>query len=132
MNFQEYLTGLLTEDKKELTIINATPHDITFKGTTEIVFKKSDIVARVETKSTKEDFIEYGDETIPLYSNSYGDIVGLPKAETGTLYIVSALVLSANKEGKNQRNDLIAPDTSPNGGAVRENGQIKAVTRFVI
>jgi len=126
--FECFVNYLLENDKETIEIINATPHPIVLKTSSkEITYPKSDILARVETKSKKVDDIE-----VEVYENVYGDVQGLPKEKNGVYYIVSAMVLSANKESNNKRTDLIAPDTSPNGGAIRDGGQIKAVTRFVV
>lgn len=54
--------------------------------------------------------------------NVYGEITGLPEAEQGTIYIVSALVAQAVKG----RSDVVVPD-----GSVRnQDGQIVGCTGF--
>lgn len=57
----------------------------------------------------------------------YGPIEGLPEPQPGVLYIVSALVGAV----LGSRDDVVMPGTGPNDGAIRENGQVKAVTRLV-
>jgi hypothetical protein len=105
-------------------------------GSSEIVYPKSDVLARVKSKEKKLPglVVVDGDKEldVDLYEYTYGEIEGLPAEKHMTYYIVSAMVLSANKESDNPRKDLIAPDTSPNGGAIREGGLVKAVTRFCV
>ena len=119
-------------------IINATPRPINLKiGEKEIVFPKSEFLARVESTSKRVSDIVVDtdgtkDITVDLFEYTYGSINGLPKEKNGVYYIVSAMVLSANKESKNPRKDLISPDTNPNGGAIRDGGMIKAITRFCV
>ena len=58
---------------------------------------------------------------------TFGDIVDLPAPQDDTIYIVSALVLSAAKAAG--RTDCVAPDTA---NAVRDdNGHIVSVPGFV-
>jgi len=57
----------------------------------------------------------------------FGDIVDLPAPQNDTVYVVSAIVLSAAKE--QGRTDVVAPDTS---NAVRNDaGHIVSVPGFV-
>jgi hypothetical protein len=56
-------------------------------------------------------------------------IVGLPEPQPGVIFVTSAIVAeAATKAG---RRDVLAPGTGPNDGAIRENGQVVAVTRLV-
>jgi len=65
---------------------------------------------------------------LPLYEAPVmGAVEGLPKPKAGTIYVVSAIVASACKG----RKDVFSPGTGPNDGAIREGGQIKAVTRLI-
>lgn len=116
-------------------LVNLTPHPIVVRaeGQTDIVFP-SEGVARCKV-STEIAFalgvseIETG-VAIPVARNVFGVVEGLPDPQPETFFIVSFPVLQA-MVGK--RTDLIGPDTSPNGGAIRdEKGQIVAVTRFQI
>lgn len=79
------------------TIINCTPHDIVLNDGT--VYPASGNVARVSTSFS--DFDSDG-----VCKIVYGDVTGVPASADDTLYIVSALVLSAS-----DRTDLIAPAT---------------------
>lgn len=96
---------------------NFTPHTITLNdGTTY----PSMGVARV-----KNSFSDFSDE---ICSVTYGDIEGLPKPETNTYYIVSAMVLSAAKAAG--RTDCVAPATG-HPLCVRKDGFIISVPGFV-
>jgi hypothetical protein len=86
------------------TIINLTPHAITTiseqgKSTT---YEPSGIIARV-SQSIYTLGTEIGGISVSV--SSFGDIIDLPNPINNTYYIVSGLVLSANKD----RKDLIAP-----------------------
>jgi len=92
-----------------MNIVNLTPHAIneTITGQT---FAPSGEVARVATTSEYQgDF-----EGISTYRTTYGEIVGLPEAQFGVVYIVSGMVLA-----QTDRQDVFAP-----GELVRdENGK---------
>ncbi|MGL6098695.1 MAG: hypothetical protein ACRCZ9_08845 [Fusobacteriaceae bacterium] len=110
-----------------MKIVNATPHPISImKGEELISFPKSEFIARVSSEETtiesELDFI--------VVEQTFGDVTGLPKEEAGTVYIVSAMVLSANKVASIRRSDLIAPNTGAT--AIRNDlGHIVAVRSFV-
>ena len=95
---------------------NYTPHPI--KLNDGRVFESLGI-ARVD--SSNSDF----DENL-VYTQSFGQVTGLPDYEEGTLLIVSALVLSASK-----RNDLVAPATGHPLTVRDEKGFIVSVPGFV-
>lgn len=107
-------------------IKNFTPHEIVVIANGIETRYPSEGVARVKSEETQVSIIN----GIEIYQQVFGDIEGLPEPEKDTFIIVSAMVLSANKSSKNPRWDLIAPNTGAT--AIRENGQIKAVTSFVI
>ena len=85
----------------EITFINLTPHVITEVITNLIL--QSEGVARVAT--TSEVVATYNG--IDIFNTVYGELQGLPKPKTNTLYIVSGLVLDAAK--RLGRDDCIAP-----------------------
>lgn len=108
--------------------VNCTPHPVTVlvpKGSisypTTGAFS-SGVVARVDTLR-KEIPNDLG---FRLVRQTFGNVVGLPEPEDGTVYIVSGMVLQALN---GSRIDVVAPDTGAD--AVRENGQIVAVRGFV-
>ena len=103
-----------------VTIINATPHAI--KLNNGKIFEPSGIIARVSSE-----LVETGEiDGIPVFSQNFGEIMGLPEQEFGITYIVSAMVLAASN-----RNDLVAPATSHKDVVRNENGQIMSVPGFV-
>jgi len=102
-------------------IVNLTPHDITI--TDGPTFPPSGTVARVSVQQVDAGAIN----GIPVKTQTFGDIVDLPDPADDTVYIVSALVLSAAKAAG--RTDCVAPDTA---NAVRDdNGHIVSVPGFV-
>ena len=107
-----------------MKIINCTPHPIMIRQSKpkDKVFSPCGILPRVSTVIE-----EAGDVNgIPCVSQTQGDVEGLPDPQTGTIYIVSAIVLNAS-----DRTDLVAPDTGKT--CIRdESGRIRAVTRFII
>lgn len=119
-------------------MLNLTPHAITLRTATgDVVFPPSGTVARVETIETvigtRDVFAPGVAETdaqgnttghrIPVIARTFGAVTGLPT--DGTPCLVSALVLGAcvGMPG------VYAPDSGST--AIRENGQIVAVTRLV-
>lgn len=111
-------------------LVNLTPHNIVVfneKTEEEVTIQPSGIVARVSTKNVPYDEVYgYG---ITIYRQEFGEIEGLPEPEDGTVYIVSTIVRQAAKE--QGRQDVISPDTSPNGVIRNEKGEIVAVKHFV-
>lgn len=101
-----------------MNFVNMTPHAITLNDGR--VFESVG-VARVG--NTFSDFDDSG-----VCSVAYGDIEGLPAPQEDTLYIVSALVLSAAKAAG--RTDCVAPATG-HPACVRDKGFIVSVPGFV-
>ena len=102
-------------------IINLTPHAINI--TDGPTFPPSGKVARVSVQQVDDGVIG----GVPVKKQTFGDIVDLPDPADDTIYIVSALVLSAAKAAG--RTDCVAPDTA---NAVRDdNGHIVSVPGFV-
>ena len=116
-----------------VVLVNLTPHEITILDENNNVVLRlppSGTIARVTTRETQVATIN----GIPVYKTEYGEVEGLPDPQPGTIYIVSLLVLQALKARGIDRNDVVAPNTSPSPmGAVRnEKGQIIGVRSFVI
>lgn len=104
-----------------MKIINLTPHPIAI--TNGPTFEPSGTVARVSTKQADDGEIN----GIPVKKQTFGDIFDLPAPIDDTVFIVSAIVLSAAKDAG--RNDCVAPDTM---NAVRnDKGHIVSVPGFV-
>ena len=102
-------------------MLNLTPHSITVQRLdgTRVTYPASGSLARVT--SAEEVVAEI--DGIPVIARSLGAAQGLP--EEGVPCIVSAMVLSAVPG----RKGVYAPDSGPT--AIRENGQVVAVTRLV-
>lgn len=83
-------------------------------------------VARVETLRHVDAPILCEGELVRFVKQSFGAVVGLPEPQEGTIFVVSAVVLSALK---GSRPDVYGPDTGPD--AIRENGQVIAVRGLV-
>ena len=78
-------------------------------------------VARVKTEQIANGEIN----GVPVVRTRFIKVEGLPEPEKGKVFIVSTLVAQAVK-----RNDVIAPDTSPQSVVRDENGRIIGVKRF--
>lgn len=104
-----------------MKIINLTPHDVVI--TDGPTFPPSGTVARVSVQQ-----VDAGDiDGIPVKTQIFGDIVGLPAPQQDTVFVVSAMVLNAAKA--QGRTDVVAPDTA---NAVRnDDGHIVSVPGFV-
>ena len=87
--------------------VNLTPHTIN-EVVTGLEIPPSGTVARVAASSTVVDNIN----GVPIYTTTYGDVVGLPDSQPGVYYVVSGAVLAARPD----RKDLLAP-----GELVRDN-----------
>lgn len=108
----------------EKKVINLTPHDVVVEtGGKKITFPASGEVARVSVESVPNGTIN----GIPKSTQTFGDVVGLPDTQADTVFIVSAIVLSAAKELG--RTDVVAPDT--NNANRDEQGRIVSVPGFV-
>lgn len=119
-------------------MMNLTPHAITLRTSHgDITYPPSGTIARVATMEVVVCHLEFvppgvpeTDEQgntnatrVPVVARSFGDVEGLPPE--GVPCIVSALVAGAVPG----RRGVYAPDSGST--AVRENGQIVAVTRLV-
>ena len=103
------------------TIINLCPHAINIvdaAGNSIADFPPSGQVARCEQTATGDGTIN----GIPVTRQHFGEITGLPEAQTETFYIVSRIVFDAAKG----RHDLLMV-----GPAVRnESGQVIGAVGF--
>lgn len=114
-----------------MKLVNLTPHDlrIRFEPETNVVHLDTDILivptnppCRIAQTSIEVEAIN----GIPVKKSVFGAIENLPAPQEDTVYIVS-LPVAQNAH----RVDVVSPDTSPTGGAVRvSNGQIFAVRGF--
>jgi hypothetical protein len=100
--------------------VNLTPHTINVVGDVEMAIAPSGNLARCREVSTSVGNID----GVPLVSKTFGTVEGLPEAQDGTIYIVSALVLAALKGSG--RTDVVCP-----GDPVRNDaGQIIGCRSF--
>jgi hypothetical protein len=107
-----------------LGIVNLTPHAIVIRraGIEDVTFPASGKVSRVNSIPMPDAEVN----NISVVRNSFSDTKDLPAEEFGTAYIVSMLVAQANP----RRQDLLVPDTSPDGAIRDGKGQIIAVRGF--
>jgi len=83
--------------------VNLTPHTINVVGDVAMAIAPSGTLARCQEVSTPVGNID----GVPLVSKTFGAVEGLPEAQDGTIYIVSALVLAALKGSG--RTDVVCP-----------------------
>lgn len=110
-------------------MLNVTPHEICIRlpDGTEKTFPPLGQVARVGTIESELPALD----GIPVILRDFG-AVQLPEAvyENAAPFLVSSLVLEAAKQQNHpDLGRMYAPDTGPT--AIREGGQVKAVTRLV-
>ena len=136
------------------TIINCTPHAINVKASyhkAALTFEPSGKVARVSVGFEKIDPCpfgggqcetcdyechsnsimapsEMGGQAIPEYRQVFGEVIDLPEPQPGTVYIVSAMVLSALA---GSRSDVVAPATGHPECIRNDKGHILSVPGFV-
>ena len=107
-------------------MLNLTPHAITLRTPHgDVTFPPSGQVARVSTVSTDTGLTVAG---VRVIRNQYGPVQGLPRDAAGIPLpcIVSGMVLAALPPGTP---NVYAPATGAT--AIRENGQVVAVTELV-
>ena len=106
--------------------VNLTPHDVVLcdaEGNTIWKFPPCGSVARVAVTVEPAPVLA----GLPTVRHVYGPVEDLPEPGTGDIFIVSSLVLS-QCDG---RDDVIAPDTSPESAVRDDRGRIIGVQRFV-
>lgn len=111
----------MKNNKNNVKVINLTPHEINIVGGP--TFQPSGEVARISSTNQSAGELLVNGELIPLITQEFGEITGLPEEREGTLFIVSGLVF-ANSE----RKDLLVP-----GEQVRdENGRVIGCKSFQV
>lgn len=104
-----------------MNIKNLTPHSLTLvgdNGTLEI--PPSGTIARLAVTRTALDPVVVGGVQLPVSRPAFGEITGLPPAEEGVVFVVSALVAEAAG-----RADVFSPGEllrSPEGVVVGARG----------
>ena len=92
----------MNNKEKIKEIINLTPHEINLIGGP--TFEPSGEVARISSTNESAGELQVNGESIPLITQQFGEVIGLPQEKEGTLFIVSGLIF-ANSE----RDDLLVP-----------------------
>jgi len=108
-----------------MELVNLTPHEIKIvgeDGEEKMKIPPSGKTARVKTEQQVVGEIE----GIPVVRTAIGDVEGLPEPRENVVYIVSTLVAQAVPH----REDVVAPDTSPQGVVRDSEGRIVGVKRF--
>jgi len=112
-----------------MKFINLTPHkiDIVDEGGNIILsLPPSGDVARVTSERKLVGHLG----SVPVFQSVFGDVVGLPDPAPDTVFVVSTLVLSALAAKGVTRDDVVAPDTSPQGAVRDAEGRIVGVRGF--
>jgi len=103
-----------------MNFVNLTPHVVRLNNGTS--FEPSGIVARVASDLQEVETVS----GVQFFRQTFGEVEGLPEEIPGTIYIVSAVVLSAVDRG-----DCVAPATGSKETIRDESGQIQSVPGFV-
>lgn len=109
--------------------VNLCPHEITLRDVNgdDVTVAPSGTVARVSTTTTTTRTLG----GLPVRVKVLGDVVGLPDPDGVHVFIVSGVVRSALQEKGSTRDDVVAPATGPDDGAVRmRSGHVVAVTQL--
>lgn len=110
-------------------MLNLTPHEVNIVVDGEkFSFPPNGVVARVGTVHEKLD--KHG--VFDVYRIKHTEVEGMPtieEAKSAGGVIVSLIVLERLSD--EWSGIAFAPDTSPNGGAIRKDGKIEAVVQFV-
>jgi len=112
-----------------MKLTNLTSHPLrlfTPHGVLEV--QPSGQLARVFTHSTPIGEVA----GMAVVRPTFGEITGLPDPEPKTVFVVSQIVLTALRAAGITRADVVAPDTTPVGGAIRDAaGRVQGVTRLL-
>ena len=117
-----------------MRLVNLTPHAIVLRDADgkDHTIQPSGQVARVRTIPGMPENVP--GIPVPVHgADQFGAVEGLPEQpEPDTLIIVSLAVGQAMAAtGHPMASQCVRPGTGPNDGAIREGGQIVAVTRLV-
>lgn len=125
---KERLKKFQIENDFGIKFVNYTPHEINLVTSLGLSISfESKGSARVKETQV---LVKREKPGIELRRVIYGGIEGLPEEKEDQIVIVSLLVKQANALSSNPRKDLVSPDTG--ASCIRENGQIKAVTGFLV
>ena len=85
--------------------VNLTPHALTLHGVNGVlVVPPSGTIARLAVTREGRPAVEVDGVSLPVCRPTLGTVTGLPAAEAGTIYVVSALVAEAVRRG-----DVMSP-----------------------
>lgn len=93
---------MLKNEMNNTKVINLTPHSINIVGGP--TFEPSGEVARISSTNESAGEMVINGEVIPLITQQFGEIVGLPEEREGVLFIVSSLIFA-----QTNRKDLLVP-----------------------
>lgn len=99
---------------KTTTIINLTPHEVSFvdaEGTIVLSVEPSGTVARVSSRTVQTGTLN----GLPVTQTEFGEVQDLPEQKDGTVYLVSSLVAQRVPE----RRDVFIPAESVRDSAGR-------------
>jgi hypothetical protein len=91
-------------------LVNLTPHTINIYDETgtslleSVPTTGSDHIARVSQTKVKAGVIDIDQGLVPVFTYTYGEIVGLPVPKNSIYYIVSGMVKAATS-----RRDVLSP-----------------------
>jgi hypothetical protein len=114
-----------------MKFVNLTPHALNIvdaDGNIILSVAPSGNVARVATQQTVVGNVG----GVDVVRTVFGDVDGLPAPQPDTVYIVSTLVLQSLKANGIDRDDVVAPDTSPQSAVRNADGQIIGVKQFQV
>jgi len=113
-----------------MEVINLTPHTINVCDDAGNVVQSFPSAGQARAASIENP--ETPVQGVPVVSQSFGEVSGLPAPKKGTIYLVSMVVGQALQQSQaSPRSDIYGPNTSP-GSVVRDaQGQIKGVKSFV-
>jgi len=115
-------TNILKNRNKKMKIINLTPHPLTLvgaAGTLEV--PASGKLARLAVTRTALAPVIVDGVSLPVTRSVLGEVTGLPPAEEGVIFVVSALVAEASAD----RGDVFSPGEllrSPEGVVIGAKG----------
>lgn len=112
---------MLKNEMNNTKVINLTPHSINIVGGP--TFEPSGEVARISSTNEGAGEMVINGESIPLITQEFGEVVGLPEEREGVLFIVSSLIFA-----QTNRKDLLVP-----GEQVRdEDGRVIGCKSFQV
>ena len=111
----------MNNKENTLEVVNLTPHSINIVGGP--TFEPSGEVARISSANENAGELLVNGESIPLITQEFGEVVGLPEEKEGVLFIVSSLIFA-----QTERKDLLVP-----GEQVRdEDGRVIGCKSFQV